>query len=259
MYVALRSILSYLADRILNFFLSSCHRYITLSSVRIFQAEGAQLLSELPLSNVIELSFSPRGTYLSTWERPIKLDDNQQHKNLRVFSVSTGEELVAFTQKSQEGWDLQYTITESHAIRLVAQEIQVFRPTEWGKGVVDKLKVEGATKACLSPGLNPSVAVFVAEKKVSNTKPILILINLLTMCSFRALQPASKSTVSSPSPHPQPAKKPSSKPIDPQLNGTSSAPRSYSSPKPMSTTPTSRTTGRLACTCSAPQGTLTVV
>ncbi|KAH7874554.1 eukaryotic translation initiation factor eIF2A-domain-containing protein [Lentinula edodes] len=141
------------------------YAYALPNVVRIFQAEGAQLLSELPLSNVIELSFSPRGTYLSTWERPIKLDDNQQHKNLRVFSVSTGEELVAFTQKSQEGWDLQYTITESHAIRLVAQEIQVFRPTEWGKGVVDKLKVEGATKACLSPGLNPSVAVFVAEKK----------------------------------------------------------------------------------------------
>lgn len=96
----------------------------------------------------------------------VKLEDGAQHKNLRVFSVSTGEELVAFTQKSLEGWDLQYTISESHAIRLVGQEIQVFRPSEWSKGVVDKLKVEGATSAVLSPGLNPSVAVFVAEKKV---------------------------------------------------------------------------------------------
>ncbi|KAJ4475455.1 eukaryotic translation initiation factor eIF2A-domain-containing protein [Lentinula aciculospora] len=139
--------------------------YALPTVVRIFQAEGAQILSELPLLNIIELNFSPRGTYLSTWERPVKLEDGTQHKNLRVFSVSTGEELVAFSQKSQEGWDLQYTITESHAIRLVNQEIQVFRPTEWNKGIVDKLKVEGATTACLSPGLNPSVAVFVAEKK----------------------------------------------------------------------------------------------
>ncbi|KAJ7348806.1 eukaryotic translation initiation factor eIF2A-domain-containing protein [Mycena albidolilacea] len=141
------------------------YAYALPNVVRIFQAEGAQLLLDLPISNVADLKFSPRGTYLSTWERPVKLEDGSQHKNLRVFSSSTGEELVAFTQKGQDGWDLQYTISESHAIRLVGPEIQVFRPSEWSKGVVDKLKVEGATSVSLSPGLNPSVAVFVAEKK----------------------------------------------------------------------------------------------
>ena len=96
----------------------------------------------------------------------VKLEDGAQHKNHRVFSVSTGEELIAFTQKAHEGWDLQYTISESHAIRLVGADIQVYRPAEWSKGIIDKLKVEGATSVVLSPGLNPSVAVFVAEKKV---------------------------------------------------------------------------------------------
>ena len=38
--------------------------------VCIFQAEGAQLVQELALPNVVDLKFSPRGTYLSTWERP---------------------------------------------------------------------------------------------------------------------------------------------------------------------------------------------
>ncbi|KAF8650069.1 hypothetical protein AX16_005433 [Volvariella volvacea WC 439] len=141
------------------------YAYALPSAVRIFQAEGAQLLQELPLRNVVELNFSPRGTYLSTWERPVKLDDGSQHKNLRVFSVSTGEELISFTQKSQDSWDLQYTISEQNAIRLVGGEIQVYRPADWGAGIVDKLKVEGATSVCLSPGLTPSVAVFVAEKK----------------------------------------------------------------------------------------------
>lgn len=141
------------------------YAYALASLVRIFQAEGAQLLQELPIANIVEIKFSPRGTYLSTWERPVKLEDGAQHKNLRVFSSSTGEELIAFSQKSQDGWDLQYTISESHAVRLVGAEIQVFRPAEWSKGVVDKLKVEGASSVSLSPGLNPSIAVFVAEKK----------------------------------------------------------------------------------------------
>lgn len=124
-------------------------------------------MQELPIPNIVELQFSPRGTYISTWERPVKLEDGSQHKNLRVFSVSTGEELITFSQKSQEGWALQYTISESHAIRLVSQEIQVYRPSSWSEGIVDKLRVEGATSVTLSPGLNPSIAVFVAEKKVS--------------------------------------------------------------------------------------------
>ncbi|KAJ6606067.1 eukaryotic translation initiation factor eIF2A-domain-containing protein [Mycena vulgaris] len=141
------------------------YAYALANVVRIFQAEGAQLLQELPIPNVADVKFSPRGTYLSTWERPVKLEDGSQHKNLRVFSSSTGEELIAFTQKAQDGWDLQYTVSESHAIRLVGPEIQVFRPAEWSKGIVDKLKVEGASSVSLSPGLNPSVAVFVAEKK----------------------------------------------------------------------------------------------
>jgi len=95
----------------------------------------------------------------------VKLEDGVQHKNLRIFSVSTGEELISFTQKSQEGWDLQYTISESHAIRLVGQEVQVYNPFEWTKGIVDKLKIEGASSVTLSLGLNPSVAIFVPEKK----------------------------------------------------------------------------------------------
>ncbi|KAH9173058.1 translation initiation factor eIF-2A [Lactarius sanguifluus] len=135
------------------------------SGVRVHQAETADLLQELAIPNVLELKFSPRGTYLSLWERHVKLGDGAQHKNLRIFSVSTGEELISFSQKSLDGWDVQYTISESHAIRLVGQEVHVFNPAEWGKGIVDRLKVEGASNITLSPGLNPSVAVFIAEKK----------------------------------------------------------------------------------------------
>jgi uncharacterized protein with WD repeat len=39
-------------------------------SVKIYQAESAQLVQELPLPAIVEVNFSPRGTYISTWERP---------------------------------------------------------------------------------------------------------------------------------------------------------------------------------------------
>ena len=142
-----------------------CVSYARIFSVRVHQAETAVLLHELIIPDVVELSFSPRGTYLSTWERHVKLGDGSQHKNLRIFSVSTGKELISFSQKALDAWDVQYTISESHAIRLVGSEIQVFNPVEWEKGIVDRLKVEGAAAVMLSPGLNPSVAVFIPERK----------------------------------------------------------------------------------------------
>ncbi|KAG0701419.1 hypothetical protein DFH29DRAFT_1069674, partial [Suillus ampliporus] len=58
--------------------------YALPTVVRIFLADGTQLLQELSVPNIVELKFSPRGTYLSTWERPVKLEDGAQHKNLCV-------------------------------------------------------------------------------------------------------------------------------------------------------------------------------
>jgi len=150
----------------------------------------------------------------------VKLEDGSQHKNLRVWSVSTGQELISFTQKSQEGWDLQYTISESHAVRLVGSDIQVFRPAEWDKGVVDKLRIEGATSVTLSPGLNPSIAVFIAEKKVCILVPVVVDIRWNCFFFLRASQRASRFTISSDSMRLPPVKRPSSKQIVPRSNGT---------------------------------------
>ena len=75
--------------------------------------------------------------------------------------------MTAFSQKSLDGWDVQYTPTESHALRIVGPEIQVYDPSDWSKGIVEKLRVENLTAFSLSGGANPSVAVFSAEKKVS--------------------------------------------------------------------------------------------
>ncbi|EJD06210.1 translation initiation factor eIF-2A [Fomitiporia mediterranea MF3/22] len=153
--------------------------YLLPNCVRIHYAESAELLRELPFPNIIEISFSPRGTYISTWERVVKLENDAQHKNLRVFSVSSGEELASFTQKAQSGWELQFTISESHAVRLVGQEIQVFHPADWSKGVVDKVRLEGVSAISLSPGLNPFIAVFIAGK---NGQPANIRVySLLTL------------------------------------------------------------------------------
>lgn len=60
---------------------------------------------------------------------------------------------------------LQYTDDETRALRLVSGEIQTFDPTDFSKGPIAKLRLEGMTTYKLSGGQNPHVAAFVAEKK----------------------------------------------------------------------------------------------
>lgn len=131
----------------------------------IVDSSTYQVIQTLEAPNIIELSFSPLSTFLQTWERPQKLDDGAQHKNLRVWHIADGAELTAFSQKSQEGWALQFTADETRAVRVVGPDIQVFSPAEWENGVVDKLRVDGITSVSVGPGQDAAVAVFIGEKK----------------------------------------------------------------------------------------------
>jgi len=74
----------------------------------------------LEVPNVIDLAFSPLGSYLFTWERMIKVDDGQAgHRNLKVWFLGKegkhgqgagqseeGEirEVAGFGQKNYDQW-----------------------------------------------------------------------------------------------------------------------------------------------------------
>lgn len=136
------------------------------SCVRISNASDLTTLCEIPVLNAVEIGLSPKGTYLSTWERYVKpTDETTQHKNHRVWRVATGEEVISFVQKSLDNWDLQYTPTEEKAVRLVNSEVQVHLPSDWGKGIVDRLRLDGLSAIAPGPGQYPALAVFVAERK----------------------------------------------------------------------------------------------
>jgi translation initiation factor 2A len=69
-----------------------------------------------------------------------------------------------FVQKSQTGWNLQYTSDEKLCARTVTNEVQFYESGNLST-VWNKLRIEGVTDFAVSPGKNHSVAVFVPEKK----------------------------------------------------------------------------------------------
>ncbi|KAA8566456.1 hypothetical protein EYC84_009019 [Monilinia fructicola] len=111
------------------------------------------------------------GTYIITWERPSKDENGDAVKNLKIWrtvdEVAEGAEkevVGRFVQKSQTGWNLQYTFDEKYCARNVTNEVQFYESGDL-RTVWNKLRVEGVADFAISPGNNYSVAVFVPERK----------------------------------------------------------------------------------------------
>lgn len=81
-------------------------------------------------------------------------------------ATAEGERSVVgqFVQRSQTGWNLQYTVDEKYCARVVTNEVQFYESDNL-KSVWNKLCVEGVTDFAVSPGKNHSVAIFVPERK----------------------------------------------------------------------------------------------
>ncbi|KAL1952620.1 hypothetical protein VTO42DRAFT_4602 [Malbranchea cinnamomea] len=157
---------------------SPCGRYFAWAApegVSVVDPSIGHIITTLPAENVYELGFSPLGTFIITWQRPSKDENGDAVKNLKVWRVVEGEPansedsqtrtvVGSFVQKSQTGWNLQYTPDEKFCARAVANEIQFYESGDLAT-VWKRLRVEGVADFALSPGKTQSIAVFVPERK----------------------------------------------------------------------------------------------
>ncbi|KAJ1818847.1 hypothetical protein LPJ60_004103 [Coemansia sp. RSA 2675] len=148
-------------------------RYLAWASaaeVRVVDAQSLNTVSVISRPGIVDVQFSPSGTYVVTWERYSKSDDIAASQNLRVWDSVTGEQQGAFTQKTFSDQALQWTDDERYCAKLFSGEVRFYAPTALGKAAL-ALKLDGITAFSVSPGLAPSVAVFVPER---GSKPALV-------------------------------------------------------------------------------------
>ena len=144
-----------------------------MSSVSVIDASAGHVVKVIQACNVYELGFSPLGTYLSTWQRPTKDENGDAVKNLKIWPIGLqggpdgeGAPVGQFVQKSQTGWNFQYTSDEVYCARSVNNEIQFYQSKDL-YNTSHRLRVEGLTDFALAHGKECSVAVFVPERKVN--------------------------------------------------------------------------------------------
>ncbi|KAL5621668.1 hypothetical protein BROUX41_006568 [Berkeleyomyces rouxiae] len=149
---------------------SPCGRFFAWSSnesVSVHDSSSGNIVFVLPIPTVIELGFSPKGTFLITLERPGKDEAGDAAKNLKIWRTADEEDkqpIGRFVQKSHSEFNLQYTNDEKYCARLVTNEVQFYLCNDLTTAS-QKLRVEGVSQFSLSPGASHSIAVFVPERK----------------------------------------------------------------------------------------------
>ncbi|XP_067013815.1 eukaryotic translation initiation factor 2A [Anabrus simplex] len=124
-------------------------------SVKIASTATWKVLAELPRPKVSCLEFSPRGTYLMTWEPFMVTAANPQGgPNLHIWKSETGELVKDFIQKKQSGWEPQWSSDEKLCARNVNSDVLFYENANF-ETVVNKIHIQKVANFSLAPGTPP--------------------------------------------------------------------------------------------------------
>eukprot|EP00985_Skeletonema_marinoi_P007690 scaffold3427_cov74-Skeletonema_marinoi.AAC.2 len=126
-------------------------------------------------SKAIQLAkCSPRGSYLLTWERPSKLDDNNSNNgNLKVWSAANGALLQSFSCKKATLETVQWTHDEQCVFHCVTNEIHIYAANDWKR--VGKVRSQGVASFSLPThkGIDPNAPTKSGGEETTKKKYLL--------------------------------------------------------------------------------------
>ena len=143
------------------------------SGVRIYDVPSRSIKHRFfECSGVLATAFSPKASFLITFQRPIKGPDGNTKPNLRVWSTETGNEVLSLHQKilTKDHWpSVQFTSDESIAVHMVTNTLHVYDPKSFSSGPSLKFPVKGIGAFAIAPiaECHPIAAIYVPEAKGS--------------------------------------------------------------------------------------------
>ena len=147
----------------------------------LFCAVTGTELGQIACLDAQSMSWSPRGTYLVTWQRPTKgKEDGTVDGNLKVWDLSASSSAAtpcgSFSQKTFKRDVLQWTQDEQLCCRMVTNEVHVHAGHLQG-ALLGRIRHEGATQYKVSPVAAPgggcTVGIFQAESGGNPARTIL--------------------------------------------------------------------------------------
>ncbi|XP_054271256.1 eukaryotic translation initiation factor 2A [Macrosteles quadrilineatus] len=112
-------------------------------------------LASIPSPKTYCIQFSPRGTYLMTWQPFIVSNANPQGgPNMFIYKSDTGDLVASFVHKKQTDWEPQWSADESLCLHTVNHEVVCYAATQLDKPA-HRLTGQKVVSVSLSSGNPP--------------------------------------------------------------------------------------------------------
>lgn len=139
------------------------------SGVTIVNPEDGSVVSKLDIQDPFDLHFSPKGSYLCIWQRPVKSEDGSGNyvDNVSIYNVKAGAIAVKYLARDQSGWAPSFTSDETILAKLFKNEVRFYEVNNCSNlsRAWSVLKIDNVASFQMSPGKNPTIATFVPEKQ----------------------------------------------------------------------------------------------
>lgn len=154
---------------------SSCGNFFAwcdAENLMVFDASNLQVVFKHPKSRVISIEFSPKNTYISTFE-PFS-NANKSQNNICIFSLLGQDVVATFTQGSFENWRPQFSDDEKVCCKLLKETAVFYVDGDFGTPKY-KLKIPGLAVVEMLPKEPYHVAIYVAGSKKGTPSVVKIL------------------------------------------------------------------------------------
>lgn len=140
------------------------------SSVTVIDSLSSDVVTKIPRPHVLEIDFSPKGTFISTYQNWTRDENGNPSKNISIWKVEDSESadskspLSEFHQSTPDCWKFQFLADESVCARRVNNGVTFFQSPDF-RTVWKKAQVDGIVSFALAP-TSSALAVFIPMKKV---------------------------------------------------------------------------------------------
>ena len=109
------------------------------------------------------LNFSPKGSYICTWEVYAK---NLEEHNVRIWNAKTGSMIHSYVQRKSDGWCPQWTTDESICChKNPNNEVIFYKENDFSQPLPQRLSIKGLDSYFMSPQGNARVACYIPGQK----------------------------------------------------------------------------------------------
>lgn len=132
-------------------------------------SDNWKIIATLPRPKAFYLKFSPKNTYLMTWEIFTTSPNNPEGSaNLYFYKTATGEEMFSSIQKRQIDWEPHWSSDESLVALMIGGEVLFYEPNDGATGLSKPAKRLGGGRngaVSLSPGNSPHIGFYIPGVK----------------------------------------------------------------------------------------------